>query len=389
MFTILNILLILTSIIFIPFTKEVFLSPKDMVFTLLGFILVAYSYISNDIKTSTFKNRWIGFIFIYTILHFGWLFYRPLLLANNKVLWNLWNYLPTINIILAILLIQTLVEYTDNLYRWLNASKVLIWLGVGFSIYALLQYLGLDQIFSSKMYWMMSSASNQYKGGSFENYRMVTFLGNKMQTATILALVSPLCLMFRDLRYKVAYILIGGIIILTMSAINIIAMVVGLMAYLLLTKKIKHFLLLSGACVIGTILIYFYKPDFFNLYGKFDLYKRVFIDTKDIFFTGKGIGSFIKYRYDVNGLLVDKLGFEPLQVLFEGGIILLTLVSIYIVNLFIRIASAKKSMLLIGYTSALASFLIISLGGYTLHIAPFALIGIILTSGIEGQLQGG
>jgi len=54
-----------------------------------------------------------------------------------------------------------------------------------------------------------------------------------------------------------------------------------------------------------------------------------------------------------------------------------------------RIIMAKESMLLIGYTSALVSFLVISLGGYTFHIAPFALIGIILISGIEAQLQGG
>ena len=388
MWTILNILLILTSIIFIPFTKEVFLSPKDMVFTLLGFILIAYSYISKDIKTSTFKNKWLGFIFIYTILQFGWLFYLPLLSKSDKILWNLWNYLPTINIILAILLIQTLVEYTDNLYRWVNVSKVLIWLGVGFAIYALLQYLGLDQIFHSHLNWLDEATPN-VPGGAFKTYRMVTFFGNRMQTATLLALVSPLCLMFRDLRYKVAYILICGIVILTMSAINIVAMVVGLMSYLLLTKKFKYALILSGACVIGTILIYFYRPDFFNLYGKLDLYKRVFIDTKDTFFTGKGIGSFLKYRYDVGGLLVDKLGFEPLQVLFEGGAILLTLVLIYITNLFMRIIMAKESMLLIGYTSALVSFLVISLGGYTFHIAPFALIGIILISGIEAQLQGG
>ena len=378
MFTLLNIFIISTTIFFLPIKEDAFWLPKNLLFVLFGLIFIGANYLYK--RNRNFSNKWLGLILIYISLHFGWVFIKPMLFSGveGKMVWNLWNFLPTINGVIAILLIQILVENTDNLRRWLDLSKVLCWTAFILSLYAILQYIGIDQIFGN-FKWILFTRSG----------KMTTFFGNSMQTSTYLAIISPMCLMFKDLRYKLFYLVISFAIFMTQSYLGIVVFIIGLLSYLIFTKKFKLAFIGILFCVVSFIVFLKLCHGFFDMYGKLGIYKQVFIDGCKVFFTGSGIGSFPIFNYKINVSWLRDLGFEYLQVFREGGIILVVLISGYLINLGYRIFNTEKSMLLIGYSASMIAFLIAGLGGYTLHLAPLSLIGIIYISGLEAQTMGG
>ncbi|KKL15240.1 hypothetical protein LCGC14_2507590, partial [marine sediment metagenome] len=295
MWNILYILIILTSVMFLPI-KDAFGIPKQAVFIVVGFTLVASSFMNTNSKTLTFKNKWIGLVFIYTIfLSFVWHFFIPLLSNSPKfMVASLQTYLTTMSIITAILLIQCLVEYTDDLNRWVKVAKFLCWVGFGFSIYALIQFCGLDQIFHNGLTWFNNPYGTE---DHFVRYKMVTFLGNKRETACFLAMLSPMALMFKGLRYKIVYGVIAFTILLTFSFTGILALTVGFLIYLLLSNRWKIFLVgVLATPLIGWGLLKL-DPHFFNFYGKGLLWKKVFLGTIPDFFLGNGLGSFPLLAY--------------------------------------------------------------------------------------------
>src|SRR3990167_10126907 len=171
MWIFLYIYIILTSTLVLPINNG-FLFPKEAVFFIGGMAMLSLPHILQKAKYDIFLNRYIGLILLYVILSFGWYFYMPML-RGIPVKWNLWNYLPTINVILTIFLIQSLIEHTDNLKRWLDLSKFLCWFGFILSVYAIIQFCGLDQIFTYNLNWIYSN--NLHSTQRFVNWRMITF----------------------------------------------------------------------------------------------------------------------------------------------------------------------------------------------------------------------
>ena len=379
MFNILISVFILSSVIVIPNVAENFWIPKSVVFLIGGFILLAYNFISNKERSLTFKNKWLGLIFIYIILSFGWYFYMPLMMAQEgqKVFWNIWNFLPTLNVILAILLIKDLVEYTDNLNQWVKIAKVLCWVCFGFSVYAILQYFGLDQIFTRDLKWSVSIKS------SF----MITFMGNSMHSANFIAMLSPLCLMFKDLRYKIIYLIAFISLIFINSAVSLVAFIFGFLLYLLFMKRFKILIYSILGLLTAGVLIYFYNPQYFSFSGRLELWKLVLLDWKQRPWTGWGIGSIVLRQIrDSSTSLALAVENDYLEILHNGGIFLFIPVCGYLLNLFKRLIMAKGSMLLAGYTIAFLVYLTLAMGSFLISIAPLALVGIIYISAIETQI---
>src|SRR3990167_8687773 len=275
---------ILSSIITIPNVADNFWIPKNAVFLIMGFILLAYNFISKQDRIITFKNRWIGLILIYTMLSFGWYFYRPLVMAKEgqRVLWNIWNFLPSLNVILAVFLIKDLTEYTDNLSRWVLIAKVLCWVCFGFSCYAILQFFGIDQIFTKDMKWNVSIKSSH----------MITFMGNSMHSANFIAMLAPLCLMFKDLKFKLIYVMAFIALVLSASAISMAAFLAGFLIYLVWMRKYRISLLIILLLFALSCLVYSYRPDYFSFSGRFNLWELTIKDWLQRPFTGWGIGSF-------------------------------------------------------------------------------------------------
>lgn len=375
MFNILKVLFIFSSVIVIPNVTDNFWMPKNAVFLILGFILLAYNFISNQSKSITFKNKWIGLILIYVILSFGWYFYKPLVMAKEgeKVFWNVWNFLPTLNVVLAIFLIKDLVEYTDNLGQWVNMAKVLCWVCFGFSAYALLQFFGIDQIFTKKLYWIHQN-------------HMITFMGNSMHTANFIAMLSPLCLMFKDLRYKIIYALAFIVLVLIDSTISMAAFLIGFLVYLIWMKRIKLAVSLILCLAVASYILYLYYPIYFNLPDRLELWRTVLNGWKDRPFTGWGLGGLALRNYIQNLQIAGAAENDFIEILHNGGIFLLILVSGYLLSLLKRIILAKDSMLLVGYTISFITYLVVAGGSFIISIAPLALVGIMYISALETQV---
>lgn len=376
MWIVLYFLIILTSVFFLPNAKlDAFWFPKNVVFIVLGFSLIASSWMTNIPKTLTLKNRWLGVILIYLITSFVWFFFKPIMLfiPPNKPTFNIWNFLPTVNVILSFWLIQTLVEYTDYLNRWVSLAKVFCWLAFIFSIYAILQFFRLDQLFGNKI-WL-------------DDKYMITFLGNSMLSGNFLAILSPLCLMFKQLRYKIFYLSITIAIFMTTSMFSIAALIFGLLTYLFLTQKTKLVILVILLSLLAIVLLHNHKSPYLNNNYRFGTWREILLKCRENPLTGRGLGRFAIAGFRVSDRNVLCAHNEPIQILYDNGGIMIFLICGYLFGLFKKIFYVKKTMLVIGYFSGFISYLVICLGSFPLRIAPLALIGILLISSLESQIQ--
>jgi len=330
--------------------------PKEVLFNLLGFSFIASTLMSNNKKSLNFKNIWLGIIFIYLVISFCFYFYLPMVLGKNggNINWNLWAVRPFINIVLSLWMIQALVEYTDTLRRWVGISKMLCWVAFGFSIF------------------------------SFCNLN--TTFGNANITANFIAMLSPICLMFKDLRYKIIYALCFIAILLTHSSLSVVAFAFGLFVYLILTKKWKSLLCLI---VLSVVFVMYKKVGFFSDSGRLEMWKNVLGYCKNTMWLGKGLGNFAVNRYTpLSGDPTVALSShsELFQILHDNGLFMVALIGIYLIDLFRHIFFAKSNILIITFTSAFVSYLVICLGNFPLRIAPLALVGITYIAALEAIL---
>ena len=209
-----------------------------------------------------------------------------------------------------------------------------------------------------------------------------------IKTACFITLLSPMCLMFKGLRYKLIYGLMFLTVLITYSAIAILAFIFGFILYLLLSRRWKWSMVGFVSLLTGGIVFLRIKPDFFDLYGKLQLWKEIFIGTMPRFIFGHGIGSFPLLNYKVGNTLAINVDFELLQLLSDGGLILVVLVMCYVATLYRRILLeflSSNSMLLIGYTIGLTIFIMLSFGSSPLHYPALLLIGIMYVCGLEAQ----
>ena len=389
MWILVNILIVSCSLIFIPKSVlDIFWIPKEMVFNLLGFSIISSAWIKAGNKRFAYKNLWAGILLIYTIVGFCWFYYYPIMMSDGEIFINYWTTRPTINIILGLFLIQTLVENTDSLGRWINISKALCWTSLGVSIFAILQYMGLDQVFGASV---DAGAMNFTNGHINRPELMQTFMGHKFLTATFLAMIAPLCLMFDHWKYKVIYGLSFIVICLADVTTAFIAFILSGLCYLLLRKKFIYALVLIFISSMAIGFMRWQYETFFSGSGRFDLWGEIIKDVVNsrLVFLGSGMGSFPAH-YSIGKLKAVSAHNEFIQFFKSGGIGLLIICFGYLINLFIRVISYLKrndSILMICYCCAFIGSLVVCFNGFPLRFAPQAVI-ILLVSSLETQLQG-
>lgn len=377
------VMFIAVNVIFIPFIKDSFWFPKQYVYLMFGFILIGLSYIQTSLKSICFKNKWIGFMIIYVTLSFCYFALTNILLFRQgiRIVWNVWNFLPTINFLLGLFLIQTFVEYTDSKLRWVSIAEFICYFTAIYSCYGIMQYFKLDQIFNfSGFKWVHT---NHLHG----------FLGNSMLMANLLAIISPLYLMFKQLRFKIMYAIVILTIILADSTTSLLAVGFTLFVYFLIVSKHRKLIGIAGSLlsIISLTLIVIFKPSLLDLGERIWIWRQTLPLIKTNFLTGCGIGSFAMNQFTdpANNSLAVQAHCEPIQILNEGGFILFVFVFGYLATLFIRIMEVLRnnaSYVFIAYVLGLISFIIISLPGFPLRIAPLALMGIIIISAIESLI---
>lgn len=329
------------------------------------------------------------------VLSFGYYFIIPQLLGHNgKVLygakegivfWDYWNLFPSLNIFLGVLLIHHLVEYTDDLKRWLGVVKTMCYLCFGVSIYAIIQFLGYDQIFPFI----------QVNEGSGQIYHMFTFMGNKMLSNNLIACLTPLFLIFREKKFYAMFAVSCISLIVFKSAFNLGVCFAGVMIILFLQGNWRACILLM---IVFLICMFVFRSELNTMWqinnhynGRLNyMHQTLKMFTKKIF-TGHGVG-FIPHTFAAENVPTRWHSSHNMAVdiLCETGLIGFSLLLLYLINLFKRvvifITNGNNSMLFIGLIGALISWLLMSMGSFPHRIAPLALIGLLYITGIEAHL---
>ena len=357
-----------------------------MVFLLLGFTFIGSSLFYEKAK-NTFRNKWVGALLIYVSFLFIWKYMFPIVFNRAEGIFfiNFWTVRQFINAILGIFMLITIVENV-NYKTFINISKFLCWMGFLFAVYGILQYLKLDPFFLNNSQWRFPSHVEDPK------IFMVTFMNNKFLSSHYVALLAPLCLMFKDLRYKIMFLTMGVMVVLTTTLTSITAYFCSLLLYLFFTGKKKMFFGLLAVCISVTVWIFLNKPSLFSFSGRMEIWSIVLKDIyekKNILF-GDGLGSFSNTKYMLKNLHAIHAHNEYIQFLKEGGLVLVVIVFGYLITLFRRLIPFlynNINSMIICYILGLLSYLIISIGGFPLRIAPLALILIIYLAGIEYQLN--
>ena len=401
---ILSSIFTLRSVSIDPFWK-----PKEGIFIVLGFVFLASCWLTKKSNRYVFESKWLSMILIYVALLFGWNFIWPYItnietlnLIDKSVnatysiplvLPSIWyTVLPTLNVILALLLVYHLVEHTDSItLRWVGIIKVVCWVGFGFAVYSILQFLGYDQIFPK------ITLSTRWEE-IMKEYRMFTFLGNKMLSSNIIAAITPLFMIFRTKKYYLSMVICLIALCLFKSAFNLGVAIFGISVILFLQGKGK---VAIGTLLIALALVVVFKrhtniPELvkgFYLNGRVDMAKRVIMESKGSVLTGDGLGSMFrdfspteaswKRFHSSHNMLID--------IYKEMGLIGIVLVFGYLFNLFKRLyilfLNNRQSIFLVGLCGGFLSYLMMSMGSFPHRIAPLALLGIIYMAGIEVHLS--
>lgn len=349
---------------------------------LVGWMVVAASWMARTGKLFVFRNAWLGAILIYNILYFGWYFFVPIIF-NNGIGYTVqvWNLRPTLNLVLGLVLIQTLVENTDSFNRWLTLAKVMFWTGFGVSVYSVVQWLNIDPLFGRYHF-------NHINDYFSREVLMVGFLSNKFLTAQYIALLAPLGLMFKGNWYKVAFGFMAVPILLANTVTAVVTYVLGLAVYLLLHRNIKSLVGLGIISLLALVVLTVSYPQFLASSGRQTVWKESFARMMEdkSFLQGEGLGSFPANNIKSGERKALSAHSEPVQVLFEGGAVMIVLVGGYLLDLCRRVLASlavDPTTLLIVFTSVFVAYVASSFTSFPLRIAPLALIGIIYISALE------
>ena len=381
-------LILLTTFLFLGTTSEsqlvqtlVNYYPKEASFFVIGSLIIAFTFIAKE-SGKRLRNKWLFAFLTFSIFQFFLYLYMPLVgvYKEGKFFINFWTVRPYINIFTGILLIKVLAEHLTN-KDWVKVFKFLCWCGFIISIYSILQFLGIDGIGSH-------FEKNFINGNPERKQLMTTFLTHHTLTAAYVAMTAPLCLLFKDLRYKVFLGVMACSLILMDSLVGIVGFLVSMFLYLLLTKKFRILMLFIILSTAGLLVLNNQYQNFLSDNGRFGLWKEVTVDVlKNKPFHGFGHGSFSeKYNSPSAKLLFAHNDY--IQELNEGGLPGFIILGFWLWNMLCRgLINVTKQWFILDIV-ILCSFVctcVIAFGSFPFHYAPLAVIGILYIAYIESQ----
>lgn len=178
-----------------PGTANPFLELKELCLIAGGWGLILWTVLRSPLLPSAgCRNPGFPWLGLYVLGMGLWHFHWPLLWRTPdqpNMIYNLYTWLPTVNVLMGLLLIRVLALYwlrltlsVQQLTQWLCLSAALV------AGYAILQSIGLDQ-------WFVAAGlgkGNQW-GGVYAGF------GNPSYLAIYLASLAPLCCLFKAKRY--------------------------------------------------------------------------------------------------------------------------------------------------------------------------------------------
>lgn len=178
----------------LPGSASPYLEAKELALCAGLWALVLWSLFQATPVQFSHRRSLMGWLALYVVglglWHFSWA-YLQRTPGQQHVVYNVYTWLPTIHVVLALLAVRVLS--CSTLRSTVAAQVATQWWGLSMALtagYALLQGLGLDQ------FYVQGSAGHYYRAlrGSF---------GNPEYLGLYLALLLPLTLLFRPKRYLV------------------------------------------------------------------------------------------------------------------------------------------------------------------------------------------
>lgn len=377
-----SIFFVLCTIAFIPLPLlDSFWVVKEWVFMFGCSLILACSFIFK--RNREYYNLPIMIMLVIIMVHFCFYFMKPIVFSYGKIQWNLWCIKPTINAILGLFTFKIILESCDKNFIF-KVTKMTAFMGFACSVYMLIQFLGIDPIFKNNVKWFHTN------GHEVSKTYMIGFFNNKMLASQFVAVTASLFLIFKGIRYKLAYIFMLGILFLTDTTISVVALSVGLMTYFFITERWKISCVVFTASLFCIFILNRIYPDFINDTGRYELWVNIIkysIEQNTILF-GNGWGSFAHIGFISGNKNAISAHNEFIQFLSDGGIVFVGVFIWYLLDLFMRIKSflSNKTAIFVGYVCALASYMVVLIFSFPLRIASLALLGIIILFCLEYTL---
>ena len=247
---------------------------------------------------------------------------------------SFWNWKPMLMATLYFMLFCAVASAEDAKGLFLKASRVIVTVGCIQSVYASVQWFGMDQFFNAKpAYFMGIAKPENLINGSVTNPGVVGTFGQP----TILASFLIMCLAFSNRWWQYAIIGIG--LIATGSDMGIVG---GL---LVIAMKLIHSALAKPALMLITIVLFFClfiglifgtKQIYSHSNGRIDEWKSAITDfnnsplpesdvpqlsVKRYNLTGFGLGSYEVLRHGYKGIKWQQAHNEFVEMLYSNGII--------------------------------------------------------------------
>jgi len=384
--------------VFVPWVANPFWEPKTAVFQVGCWLFIIWTLFGPTTSRATWPNPWLKWVLGWVILSVGWQFWKTLILraptSEMVVIFNWYTMIPTINVLTGCLVVYLLVtRYLPSLRLSFQLSQWMCYGAFAVAVYAILQYLGVDQFFRHSEY--VTNIQN-YGLALYVPALMVGHFGNVGETASYLAIHLPLFLMFQERRFFVFFLIVVLAIVLTGRLYALVAGGVGLMTYAFIrcwhrSPTMRQWFI--GSMVIGLlaagVMGWQYRTRLTSD-TRWPVWVATVTEWRHSPWMGHGMGSFpqdfyqdaetIKAKYPAIATQ-DGAKFtlnEFLQGLYELGLIGMVPVVLLIINMFRRSFMASKSILKAGWVSAAVIFLTMSLLHVTWYMAPIGLVGLVV-----------
>ena len=392
------VLVVLTTCVFVPTISKSQLVqtlcnyfPKEAIFVVLSSLTIFY----HSFIKPTGKRMVNKYVFAFLCLAVFQLFvylWIPMLdvYKDGKFGINFWAIRSFVNIVIGVFLIKSLAEGLSN-KDWIKIFKFLCWCGFFIGLYSIFQFFGID-------------CMNHIGPGHFEynfingvfdrKVLMSGFLSNHTLTGAYVALTAPLCLLFKENRYKLFLVVMACSIFLTGSLVAVVSLILSISFYLVLTKKFNILMVFALVSLLVVIFSAYKIPDFFSASGRLGWWKTSTVDVlNNRPFFGFGHGSFSqkysfpgdKFRPDTELLSAHN---DFIQELNEGGLVGLCVIIFVLFNLFLKsLNNLSKEWFIVDVVMVccLISLCIVSFGCFPFHYPPLAVIGILYIAYIESR----
>jgi len=358
----------------LPGSLDPFWRPKAWLFLLGMLILTASRY--KQVRIAVTPVPWL---IAYIAILFSWQFMsKPAFLTpeNRTIIWNMSLLLPFLVTFASLIVAMKWIEGFAPQELIFPISACCCLAGI-IALHSLAQAIGMTQ-------WL----SSEDVGRS----AIFSTLGNRMLVGNLLAITAPLFLIFK--RGWIGMLLCTGVTILVYNRAGMLALLVSSFLFLILHQKGYKQVVFGVIAIISAWCLFLHFS--FSNGHLLDGHRLVmwqetwnYFLQNNMAITGYGLGSLesIFRQAGTQHILHASTFHHPhnefLLILFELGPIGSAIILWGLLSLFIRIFRSKKNLMMVCLLCSFVNILIISLFSFPLHVAPIALIALIVWVGLE------